>query len=289
MSTIYTLNGKVLKNSANDKWLIKAPTVDPYNPLGLPPFTIRCKFKSGYTPTKGDSQTLVDAEENIWDITKNSTDWHDLLAQSWNDGQYPLLEVLGANTTGVTNMYCLFGYAGTSGQSNLTKVALFDTSSVTNMQQMFQRSRITTIPLFDTSSVTNMNSMFGSCTSLVNIPLIDTSKVSNMSYVFAGCSSLTTVPLFDTSSCTNMMSMFQNCSSLTTVPLFDTSSCTYMSYMFYSCYNVQSGALALYQQASTQANPPSSHSLCFTNCGRDTVTGAAELAQIPSSWGGTGA
>lgn len=30
MSTIYTLNGKVLKNSANDKWLTKKE-VDPYS------------------------------------------------------------------------------------------------------------------------------------------------------------------------------------------------------------------------------------------------------------------
>lgn len=32
MSTIYTLNGKVLKNSANGKWLIKA--VPPTTPEG---------------------------------------------------------------------------------------------------------------------------------------------------------------------------------------------------------------------------------------------------------------
>jgi hypothetical protein len=60
-----------------------------------------------------------------------------------------------------------------------------------------------------------------------------------------------------------------------------------MSGMFDSCYKVQSGALALYQQASTQATPPTDHTGTFTNCGRDTVTGAAELAQIPQDWGGT--
>jgi hypothetical protein len=59
--------------------------------------------------------------------------------------------------------------------------------------------------------------------------------------------------------------------------------------MFRDCLNVQSGALALYQQASTQTTPPSDHSYTFTNCGKNTQTGAAELAQIPSSWGGTGA
>ena len=28
---------------------------------------------------------------------------------------------------------------------------------------------------------------------------------------------------------------------------------------------------------------------CFSDCGRDTESGRAELAQIPSDWGGTGA
>jgi hypothetical protein len=229
MSTIYTLNGKVLKNAANDKWLIKAP-VDPYNPLGLPPFTIRCKFTSGYTPTVGDSKTLVDAGDNVWDITKNSTNWSSLFQSNTN-----LLEVVGANT----------------------------------------------------SSCTNMNRMFNSCSELTSVPLFDTSSCRNMTYMFSSSSKLTSVPLFDTSSCTNMSDMFNWCSKLTSVPLFDTSSCTNMSEMFRNCYNVQSGALALYQQASTQATPPASHTDCFYRCGRDTVTGAAELAQIPTSWGGT--
>lgn len=44
------------------------------------------------------------------------------------------------------------------------------------------------------------------------------------------------------------------------------------------------GAATLYQQASSQANPPQSHDATFYKCGSDTVTGAAELAQIPSDW-----
>ena len=43
----------------------------------------------------------------------------------------------------------------------------------------------------------------------------------------------------------------------------------------------------MYQQMSTQATPPTSYTDTFKNCGRDTTTGAAELAQIPESWGGT--
>ena len=83
--------------------------------------------------------------------------------------------------------------------------------------------------------------------------------------------------------------MFRNCHSLTAVPLFDTSKVTNMQSMFNECINVQSGALALYQQASTQANPPLLHNSTFYNCGSNTQSGAAELSQIPSSWGGTGA
>ena len=173
--------------------------------LVLPPHTIRCKFTSGYTPTKGDTQTLVDADENIWDIYKSINDWSSLLYN------IPELEsVIGANTTGVTSM----------------------------------------------------------------------------SGMFTGCSSLTNIPLFDTSSASYLNSMFNECSSLTAVPLFDTSSAINMNYMFSGCTNVASGAYALYQQASSQSTPPSAHSSCFRNCGRDTVTGAAELAMIPASWGG---
>lgn len=196
----------------------------------LPAKTIRCKFSAGYTPTMGDTQTLVDSSENIWDIYNSNNDWGTLFYNNTN-----LVRVIAANTTGVTNMATMF--CGTS---------------------------LTTMPLFDTSSVTNMYDMF------------------------RGCSNLTTVPLFDTSSATNMGQMFYNCTSLTTIPLFDTSSATNMSGMFRNCYAVESGALALYTQASTQTAPPTSHTNTFKNCGANTTSGEAELAQIPSAWGGLG-
>jgi len=73
----------------------------------------------------------------------------------------------------------------------------------------------------------------------------------------------------------------------TSIPLFDTSSATNVSMMCVNTRNVTTGALALYTQMSTQTTPPATYNGCFTNCGSDTVTGAAELAQIPTSWGGT--
>ena len=192
--------------------VFKVNTQDPYNPLNLPPNTVRVRTSDGNVPTKGDSTsyesaTLVTGTNDVYDVYKSATDFSAFLG-AWNSN---IIEVLGANTTGVTIMYGMFG----------------------------------------------------------------------------GCTSLTSVPLFDTSSVTNMQQMFATCSSLTSIPLFDTSSVTNMNQTFINCNNVQSGALALYQQASTQANPPSEYINTFYNCGSNTTTGAAELAQIPSSWGGT--
>jgi surface protein len=174
---IYTTNNKIWK--LDNKWVNKSDPVDPYNPLGLPPNTIRCKFSSGYTPRMGNTRTLVDSTNNVWDIYKSSNNWEDLFNNNGN-----LLEILGANTSNVTNMDYMFFY----------------------------------------------------------------------------------------------------CTELTSIPLFDTRNVTTMAGMFYNCRKVESGALALYQQASSQTNPPTNHNGTFYNCGIDTVTGAAELEQIPWGW-----
>ena len=183
---------------------------DPYNPLNLPPNTVRVRTNDGLVPYKSSNEpgtyetaTLVEGTSDVYDVYKSGTDFYRFLLQSYN-----VIEVLGANTTGVTNM----------------------------------------------------------------------------SHMFAGCSSLTSVALFDTSSVQNMLSMFDSCTALTAVPLFNTYSVTMIAYMFDGCYNVETGALALYRRASTQTNPPSSHTKTFFKCGVNTTTGAAELAQIPEDW-----
>lgn len=68
------------------------------------------------------------------------------------------------------------------------------------------------------------------------------------------------------------------------IPLFDTTQLTDVTNAFYQCYYIEGGALDLYNQMSSQTNPPSSHSGCFNSCGRNTVSGSAELAQIPAGW-----
>lgn len=182
------------------------------------------------------------------------------------------------------------GHTPTNSKGTLTQVSaspnVWDwTYNNTNWSNAWYDYGNTLLEVIDnnTSNVTNMESLFQGCTALTSVPLFDTSNVMNMSYMFSDCSSLTSVPLFDTSKVTNMSYMFYGC-AITSVPLFDTSKVTNMRCMFYQCLKVASGALALYQQASTQTNPPTNHKSTFYNCGRDTVTGAAELAQIPSDW-----
>lgn len=213
--------------------------VDPYNPLNLPANTVRVRTSNGNAPKKVSTgfprtsygtATLVSGTTDVYDVYKSGTTFEALLYGSTN-----VIEVLGANTT----------------------------------------------------DITNMNNMFGGCSYLTSVPLFDTSNVTDMGNMFYNCNKLTSVPLFNTSNVTYMGYMFTRCGYLTTIPLFNTSNVTNMSYMFQYCYRVEGGALALYQQASSQANPPGTHGYCFTGCGRDTVTGAAELAQIPTSWGGT--
>lgn len=158
--------------------------VDPLNPLNLPPFTIRCKFNAGYTPTPQgestgwDSQVCVDETNNIWDITKDSTDWSRML-----EFQDNLIEVLGANTTGVEIMFATLNIC-----HNLTKTALFDTSSVVDMSYMYNEGNsLIECPIYDTSKVTTMQSMFCSCWELKTVPLFDTSKVENVHRMFDDC------------------------------------------------------------------------------------------------------
>ena len=125
----------------------------------------------------------------------------------------------------------------------------FNTSSVTNMQDMFSDcSYLISLDLssFDTSKVTYMLQMFSKCSSLTSLDLsnFNTLNITNMQYMFFGCSSLISLDLssFNTLNVTNMHSMFSHCSSLTSLDLssFDTSKVTTMMEMFYGCLSLTS-------------------------------------------------
>lgn len=113
-------------------------------------------------------------------------------------------------------------------------------------------------------------------------PATNEPVINDMSNLFRECRNLETVAPF-----TVMVAnyMFADCTSLKTIPLFDTKFISDTSYMFYGCVNVESGALALYNQMSTQTvYPINNYSGTFNSCGSNTTTGAAELEQIPWVW-----
>ena len=231
---IYIFNGKIARFGS----VVLGKPVDRYNPLGLPELTIRVKYKSGSTGPSfpeywNPTVTQVQGESDVYDIctkdTSIGTNWNYLVSSDTNRAD--IIEVLGANSKGVTSTFMLFQ----------------------------------------------------DCTSIERVELFDTSSVTNFGYMFKNCSSLTESPLFDTSNATSMSYMFQSCVSLRHVPLFDTSTVTEMASAFSQCVKVESGALALYQQASLRESDIY-HPGTFYACGYDTVTGSAELAQIPSGW-----
>lgn len=150
------------------------------------------------------------------------------------------------DTSNVTNMDNMFSDCG-----SLTSLDLsgFDTSKVTNMKNMFFGCEsLASLDLsgFNTSNVTNMGKMFHRCTSLTSLDLsgFDTSNVTDMACMFSYCSNLVSLDLsgFDTSKVTDMIEMFDNCYNLTSLDLsgFDTSKVTDMRYMFDSCRCLQS-------------------------------------------------
>ena len=258
MSTYLQYNNHmILHPTDSSKYL--CGFLDPLNPWNLPDYTIRLLYQDGVTPTfnKGTA-TQVSSSPNVWDLTYQNSNWRDLLSGSADGGQdvhrYSLLKVLGANTTGVTNMSRMLCTC-----EHLEEVALFDTSLVTTTQEMFLNcEKITSVPEYDTRNVTNFVEMFGQsglvvapnldtrsatdmsimffrCHDLTYVPAYNTSSVTDMGGMFWQCRNLTSVPMMDTSNVTDMNTMFDSCTALTTVPLFDTSSVTDMGRMFYDC------------------------------------------------------
>lgn len=120
---------------------------------------------------------------------------------------------------------------------------------------------------------------------LVSVVGANASSVGNMSRMFQSCTSLQEVALFDTSSLKRMNQMFEDCNSLIRIPQFNVSKVEEATLAFKNCKNVDTGILSMYNALSTnELIGEYSHEEVFKNCGINTTTGAAELAQIPSDW-----
>lgn len=87
--------------------------------------------------------------------------------------------------------------------------------------------------------------------------------------------------------CETMDRMFINCTGLTYIAPLHCSNVHNVGGMFQGCTEVTEGAYDQYVWFNTYGININNHSGTFSNCGSNTQTGAAELAQIPTGWGGT--
>lgn len=242
----------VLKNWYNGHRLVRyVSIIEP-----IPAKAIRIRTSDGQSPVKAtytryDRYEKVDGYDDVYDVFTDYSSWDYILAGCSN-----LQEVLGSNPTGITSCYAPFG------NSSLVTVTSFDIGTVAAQRIFDQCSNLISVALFDTSSITDGASMFDTCTSLISVPLFDFSNVTNTQNMFRDCAALSYIPAFVLSSVSNCRDMFNG------------------------CRNVQSGALAVYNQLVETVTTPFMYAGTFKNCGIDTVTGAAELAQIPQDWGG---
>lgn len=87
--------------------------------------------------------------------------------------------------------------------------------------------------------------------------------------------------------CDTLDRMFNLCYGLTYITPLHCSNVQNVGGMFNGCTEVTEGALAQYNWFNTYGVNITNHSGTFTDCGSNTQTGTAELAQIPVGWGGT--
>lgn len=287
--TTQNLNSILVNDTLNSKaYTIIYP--DPYNPLNLPPYTIRVKYKDNSTePTdkivrSGCVLNQVSQIPNVWDVTVNDgvsakENWDKLF-----NSHYDLIEVVGANTEGVTSMQYTF-----AGCSALSSLNIFDTKDVFYTFGMFAHTggrycdSLISVPEFNFNSVRDLGYTFNGCSALTGVKFKNTKNVTGCNQTFTNCYSLQSVDM-NTKALKKANYMFQNCSSLSAIPDIGFTAVTACSIMFENCYNVESGISALYGQLSSRITSTSYYTRCFRNCGINTVQGAAELAQIPDGW-----
>ena len=197
-------------------------------------------IESGVDINEYLSDTITKGDSSLGGWTKTIIKLRSPLTIEGTDATYMfyrclLNELPQIDTSSVTNMNNMF-----SGCINLATIPQLDTSSVTNMSNMFYGcGSLTIIPQLDTSSVTNMSDMFCNCTSLATIPQIDTSSVINMNNMFSNCIHLTTIPQLNTSNVTNMSYMFSDCARLATIPQLDGEKLTSVAYIFNNCKSLE--------------------------------------------------
>ena len=195
------------------------------------------------------------------------------------DGCTNLLSVPDFNFSNANSVDSMF-----QGCTNLITVGNLDISNVKSCTSMFENCvSLENIQSLKTTNVVNMERMFWN-SNISHLPDLDTHNVSSFCGMFSNCNNMIDPIILDTSNGINLGSMYSQCTNLTSVPLLNTDKAQSVDYMFYLDRNVCSGISALYQQMSTQTNPPTAYSYCFENCGTNNSSGIAEWLTIPDDW-----
>ena len=162
----------------------------------------------------------------------------------------------------------------------------FDVYKASNdwSQFMYGNKNLYEVMGANTQNVTSLYYAFRNCYNLTKVGLSNVSSNKSFYMTFAGCSSLTSIPTYNSQNVSGMYRMCYNCSALKSVPLIQTNKVVDSRGAFENCVNVTGGAYSLYQQLSTQTNPPTSYSATFKNCGSATTQGATDLNKIPTAW-----
>ena len=215
-------------------------------PIVLPAYTIRMKFQSGYDPSGTSGPTL----------TKTCVDAGNNI---WD------ISLPNGSSSSTINWLTQFAGSSSGDQPKIIEILAINIGDVTSIENLFYYcTSITTVPLFDTSSCTSCSGLFSDCTSLTSVPQLDLSGCTSYNYLFKNCSSLTSIPV---------------------VTLNQTVTNVFVQQMYSGCTNVETGILNAYNSLAARNLPNEEYYYqCFKNCGSNSVTGAAELAQIPSGW-----
>jgi len=176
----------------------------------------------------GTYTVVIDGDCNGWSFGAFGVGTPTLLTSVVHFGQLKLGITYAKNFAGCTNL-------------NLSSVSdTLDLTGVTTLEFLFQNcealTTINNINSWNTSAITNMQQMFDSCINFNQSLSFDTSAVTNMSRMFQDCNIFNGALNFNTISVTNMSRMFLNCLVFNQPLSFDTSAVTSMTSMFSFCF-----------------------------------------------------
>lgn len=250
------INGNQFYIDGSDVTVNVTFTAINYNPLNLPPYTIRVQIADGETVTPvydpqgyAGTATRVSSSPNVWDLTYAKPDWSFAFTYGSNhsiakcfkfSNDNSIKKVLGFNSTGITNMSYLL-----MDNTSLTEVAIFDTRDVVNATEMFEDDR-----------------------------------------------TLTVLPDFDFASATSLRSICVNCNALTYIPNWNVPVVTDVYGAWNATIKAEHGMLNFYNKVKDRISNYDQYNGCFMTCGMDRNYNYAseqariERAQIPTLWGG---